>query len=68
MAITVVMGVLFLTALVLPSFVRVLFSRREDVAFRRAVGELVSAGDSKEVGAPAAARTAPSWVRPRRRS
>ena len=49
-AITVAMGVLFLVALVLPSFVRVALSRREDVAFRRAVGELVSAGDSKEVG------------------
>ncbi|HWF14822.1 MAG TPA: GGDEF domain-containing protein [Acidimicrobiales bacterium] len=49
-AITVAMGVLFLVALVLPSFVRVALSRREDLAFRRAVGELVSAGDSKEVG------------------
>jgi diguanylate cyclase (GGDEF)-like protein len=49
-ALTVAMGVLFLVALVLPSFVRVALSRREDVAFRQAVGELVSAGDSKEVG------------------
>jgi diguanylate cyclase (GGDEF)-like protein len=48
-AITVAMGVLFLVALVLPSFVRVLVSRKEDVAFRRAVGELVSAGDSRDV-------------------
>jgi diguanylate cyclase (GGDEF)-like protein len=49
-ALTVVMGVLFLLALVLPSFVRILLSRKEDVAFRRAVGELVSAGDSRDVG------------------
>jgi diguanylate cyclase (GGDEF)-like protein len=49
-ALTVASGVLFLAALVLPSFIRVALSRREDVAFRRAVGELVSAGDSKEVG------------------
>ncbi len=49
-ALTVVSGVLFLAALVLPSFVRVALSRREDVAFRQAVGELVSAGDSKDVG------------------
>ncbi len=48
-AITVAMGVLFLVALVLPSFLRVALSRREDLAFRQAVGELVSAGDSKEV-------------------
>jgi diguanylate cyclase (GGDEF)-like protein len=48
-ALTVVMGVLFLVALVLPSFVRVLLSRKEDVAFRRAVSELVSAGDSRDV-------------------
>ena len=48
-ALTVVMGVLFLVALVLPSFVRVFLSRKEDVAFRRAVGELVSAGDSRDV-------------------
>jgi len=48
-ALTVVMGVLFLVALVLPSSVRVLLSRREDVAFRRAVSELVSAGDSRDV-------------------
>ena len=43
------MGVLFLMALVLPSFVRVFLSRKEDVAFRQAVGELVSAGDSRDV-------------------
>jgi diguanylate cyclase (GGDEF)-like protein len=49
-AITVAMGVLFLAALVLPSFVRVALSRSADVAFRQAVGELVSASDSKEVG------------------
>ncbi len=48
-ALTVVMGVLFLVALVLPSFVRVFLSRKEDVAFRRAVSELVSAGDSRDV-------------------
>jgi len=47
--VTVAMGVLFLMALVLPSFVRVFLSRKEDVAFRRAVGELVSAGDSRDV-------------------
>ena len=43
------MGVLFLMALVLPSFLRVFLSRKEDAAFRRAVGELVSAGDSRDV-------------------
>ena len=43
------MGILFLVALVLPSFVRVFLSRKEDVAFRRAIGELVSAGDSRDV-------------------
>jgi diguanylate cyclase (GGDEF)-like protein len=48
-ALAVVMGILFLIALVLPSFVRVLLSRHEDAAFRRAVGELVAAGDSREV-------------------
>ena len=48
-AVTVAMGILFLVALVLPSFVRVLLSRKEDVAFRSAVGELVSAGDSRDV-------------------
>jgi diguanylate cyclase (GGDEF)-like protein len=46
---TVVTGVLFLVALVLPSFVRVFLSRKEDVAFRHAVSELVSAGDSRDV-------------------
>ena len=49
LAITVVMGVLFLMALVLPSFLRVFLSRKEDEAFRRAIGELVSAGDSRDV-------------------
>ncbi len=48
-ALTVLMGLLFLVALVLPSFVRVFLSRKEDLAFRRAVGELVSAGDSRDV-------------------
>ena len=48
-ALTVVMGVLFLVALVLPSFVRVFLSRHEDEAFRRAVGQLVAAGDSRDV-------------------
>ena len=48
-ALRVVTGALFLVALVLPSFVRVFLSRKEDVAFRRAVGELVSAGDSRDV-------------------
>jgi len=48
-ALTVAMGVLFLVALVLPSFVRVFLSRKEDVAFRQAVSELVSAGDSRDV-------------------
>ena len=48
-ALTVVMGVLFLVALVLPSFVRVFLSRHEDAAFRRAVSELVAAGDSRDV-------------------
>ena len=48
-ALTVVMGVLFLIALVLPSFLRVFLSRHEDAAFRRAVSELVAAGDSRDV-------------------
>jgi diguanylate cyclase (GGDEF)-like protein len=48
-SLTVVMGVLFLMALVLPSFVRVFLSRKEDVAFRQAIGELVAAGDSRDV-------------------
>jgi diguanylate cyclase (GGDEF)-like protein len=48
-ALTVVTGVLFLVALVFPSFLRVFLSRKEDVAFRRAVSELVSAGDSRDV-------------------
>jgi diguanylate cyclase (GGDEF)-like protein len=45
----VVLGLLFLAALVFPSFVRVVVSRKEDIAFRRAVGELVSAGDPRDV-------------------
>ena len=49
-ALAVVMGVLFLTALVFPSFLRVALSRREDLVFRQAMTELVSAGDSKDVG------------------
>ncbi len=49
LALTVVMGVLFLMALVLPSSLRVFLSRKEDEAFRRAIGELVSAGDSRDV-------------------
>jgi len=48
-ALTVVTGVLFLTALLLPSFVRVFLSRKEDAAFRQAIGELVSAGHSRDV-------------------
>jgi diguanylate cyclase (GGDEF)-like protein len=48
-ALTVVTGVLFLMALVFPSSVRVFLSRKEDVAFRQAVGELVAAGDSRHV-------------------
>ncbi len=48
-AVTVAMGILFLVALVLPSFMRVFLSRKEDLAFRRAIGELVSAGDSRDV-------------------
>jgi diguanylate cyclase (GGDEF)-like protein len=48
-ALGVAMGILFLVALVLPSFVRVLLNRREDIAFRRAIGELVSAGNSRDV-------------------
>lgn len=48
--VTVVTGVLFLVALVLPSFVTMFVSRKEDAAFRRAVAELVSASDSREVG------------------
>ena len=48
-ALTVAMGLLFLMALVLPSFVRVFLSRKENVAFRRAMSELVSATDSKDV-------------------
>jgi len=48
-ALSVAMGLLFLVALVLPSFLRVFLSRKENVAFRRAMRELVSASDSKDV-------------------
>jgi diguanylate cyclase (GGDEF)-like protein len=48
-ALTVVTGVVFLLALVLPSFLRVFVSRKEDAAFRQAVSELVSAGDARDV-------------------
>ena len=48
-ALAVAIGVLFLVALVFPSFVRVLLSHKEDEAFRHAVSELVSAGDSQNV-------------------
>jgi diguanylate cyclase (GGDEF)-like protein len=48
-ALSVAMGLLFLMALVLPSFLRVFLSRKENLAFRRAMGELVSASDSKDV-------------------
>jgi len=48
-AVTVAMGLLFLLALVFPSFLRLFLGRREDVAFRQAAGELVSAGDSADV-------------------
>ena len=48
-ALTVATGFLFLIALVLPSFLRIFLSRHEDAAFRRAVGELVAAGDSRDV-------------------
>ena len=48
-ALAVAIGVLFLVALVFPSFVRVLLSHKEDEAFRHAVSELVSAGDSQDV-------------------
>ena len=47
---TVLMGILFLTALVLPSFLRIMLSRQEDLAFGQAMTELVSAGSSKDVG------------------
>jgi len=48
-ALSVAMGLLFLMALVLPSFLRVFLSRKENTEFRRAMGELVSATDSKDV-------------------
>jgi diguanylate cyclase (GGDEF)-like protein len=47
--VTVVMGAFALTALALPGVVRLLVGRRSGLAFRRAVGELVSAGNSEEV-------------------
>jgi diguanylate cyclase (GGDEF)-like protein len=46
---TVVMGLLFLGALVLPSSLRVFLNRREDRSFREAMAELVAAGDSGDV-------------------
>jgi len=49
LAVAAVTGVLLLVALVFPSIMRVFLSREEDVAFRQAVGRLVSAGDSKDV-------------------
>jgi diguanylate cyclase (GGDEF)-like protein len=48
-ALTVLMGILFLVALVLPSFVQVFLIKRDDVAFRRAIGDLVSARESRDV-------------------
>jgi diguanylate cyclase (GGDEF)-like protein len=48
-ALTVAMGLLLLAALVLPSFVQVLLHRRGDEALRRAIDELVSVGDSRDV-------------------
>jgi len=48
-ALSVATGVLFLLALSLPSFLRVFLSRKENVAFRQAMSELVSATDSKDV-------------------
>ena len=47
--VTVVMGVLFLGALVLPGFVRSFLGRHEDQAFRRGMTELVTAGGPKQV-------------------
>jgi diguanylate cyclase (GGDEF)-like protein len=46
----VVIGGLFLAALAAPSSLSVLVGRREDDAFRRAVVELVSASDARDVG------------------
>jgi diguanylate cyclase (GGDEF)-like protein len=45
----VVMGIIFLIALVFPSFLRVVLGKREDQAFRRAVSELVAAGEASDV-------------------
>jgi diguanylate cyclase (GGDEF)-like protein len=50
-ALTVVTGLLFLVALVFPSLLRVVLNRRENQAFRRAVAELVAAGESTDVAA-----------------
>lgn len=50
-ALTATVGALFLAALVFPSFVRLYVTGHEDVVFRDAVSELVSAGDSHEVAA-----------------
>ena len=47
--VTVIMGVLFLGALVLPGFVRSFLGRHEDAAFRRGMTELVTAGGRKQV-------------------
>ena len=47
--VTVIMGVLFLGALVLPGFVRSFLGRHEDAAFRRGMTELVTAGGPKQV-------------------
>jgi diguanylate cyclase (GGDEF)-like protein len=48
-ALTALMGVLFLVALALPSLVRVFLRRRDELAFRQAVAELLSARDSRDV-------------------
>ena len=48
-ALAVAVGLLFLMALVLPSFLRIALSRGEDQAFRGALSELVAAGDSHKV-------------------
>jgi diguanylate cyclase (GGDEF)-like protein len=48
-ALAVVMGVLFLAALALPSFLRIVLGRNDDQAFRRALSELVAAGKPSDV-------------------
>jgi len=48
-ALTVAVGVLFLVALAFPSLIGALLDRRGDDAFHGALGDLVAAGDSKEV-------------------